>query len=169
MATQRAGSQSRKGKLREPKDFDAVYEGARHIARDGGWDGLPASAIRCAAISACRLCGFKMTLAKLSIFVEADGFDAVDGMPLVRITKGEPIKHLMPARPETGGVDIRARPMWLEGWQAVLRLRWDSDQFSATDVLNLIARIGLQVGIGEGRADSKKSAGIGWGFFKIAN
>lgn len=148
--TQLAGSQSRKGRKREPKDFDAAYHGACHISRQG-WLGINASAFRNAAISACRVCGFKMTIAKLSIFVIADGYDRVDNLPLVRITKGEPIRHTMHARPKTGGVDIRVRPMWLEGWQAKLNMRWDADQFSADDVFNLMSRVGMQVGIGEGR------------------
>ena len=164
--TQLAGSQSRKGKKREPKDFDAAYQGAMHIAREG-WLGINASAFRNASISACRVCGFKMTIAKLSIFIIADGYDRVDNLPLVRITKGEPIRHTMHARPKTGGVDIRVRPMWLEGWQAKLQMRWDADQFSADDVFNLLSRVGMQVGIGEGRYDSKESAGLGWGCFKV--
>src|SRR5262252_4189291 len=74
METQLEGSRSRKGKKREPKDFDAVFQGARHLDVDDGWDGFPASAIRNGMISACRLVGFTMTLAKLSVFVDADGF-----------------------------------------------------------------------------------------------
>jgi hypothetical protein len=164
--TQLAGSQSRKGKKREPKNFDAAYHGAMHIAREG-WLGINASAFRNAAISACRLVGYKMTLAKLSLFIIADGFDKVDNLPLVRITKGEPIRHTMHARPKTGGVDIRVRPMWLEGWEAKLKMRWDADQFSADDIFNLMSRVGMQVGIGEGRYDSKDSAGLGWGCFRV--
>ena len=166
METQMAGSQSRKGRKREPKDFDEVYEGACHYSRDG-WLGFPAAAIRNASISACRVAGFKMTIAKLSIFVIADGFDRVDGTPLVKISKGEPIQHYMHARPELGGIDIRVRPQFLEGWEAVLNMRWDADQFSADDVINLLMRVGMQVGIGEGRYDSKKSAGLGWGCFDV--
>ncbi|MCB1454387.1 MAG: hypothetical protein KDJ43_12140, partial [Rhizobiaceae bacterium] len=74
MATQAAGSQSKSKKVREAKDFDAVCEGSVHYSRDG-WVGIPAGAFRAAMISACRLVGFKMTLAKLSLFIEADGFD----------------------------------------------------------------------------------------------
>jgi hypothetical protein len=40
---------------------------------------------------------------------------------------------------------------------------------TADDVTNLINRVGLQVGIGEGRPDSKDSAGIGLGLFEIVN
>ena len=37
------------------------------------------------------------------------------------------------------------------------------------DVVNLIARVGIQVGIGEGRPDSKMSAGLGYGLFELVN
>lgn len=165
-ATQEQGSTAKKGKKREPKDFDAVYEGSRHRAPEG-WDGFPAAAIRNGMISACRTVGFQMTKAKLSIFCEADGVDTKDGTPLVRITKGEPYKVEHMARNDNGGVDIRARPMWDPGWEAVVRLRWDADQFTVTDVANLLMRMGLQVGLGEGRPDSKNSAGLGWGLFDV--
>jgi hypothetical protein len=56
--------------------------------------------------------------------------------------------------------------MWRE-LAAVLNIRYDADQFSATDVMNLIARVGMQVGIGEGRPDSKQSAGMGFGTFEV--
>ena len=164
IATQEAGSQSSKGRKRDPKDFDAVYEAAKHVSREG-WCGIPAPAFRNAMISACRVVGFKMTIAKLSLFVEADGFDREDGTPLVRI-QGDPRKHIAYARNDNGSVDIRARPMW-EKWHAAVRLRWDGDQFSASDVVNLMSRVGAQVGVGEGRADSKNSAGIGWGHFEV--
>lgn len=163
---QKAGSQAGKGVKREAKNFDDVFEGARHISRQG-WDGIAAGAFRNAMISACRLVGFKMTLAKLSLFVEADGYDRDDSTPLVRIIGGAPERSIMPARNATGVVDLRIRPQWLE-WGAVLRIRYDADQFSATDVVNLVMRVGQQCGIGEGRPDSKMSAGIGFGTFSVA-
>ncbi len=162
--TQMAGSQAKARKVREPKDFDAVYEGAMHRSREG-WAGIPASAFRNAMISACRTVGYKMTHAKLAAFVEADGFDVDDGTPLIRIY-GEPKKHVTYARNDNGSVDIRIRPMW-EDWRAVVRIRFDADMFSATDLANLMMRVGMQVGIGEGRPDSKNSAGMGWGMFSI--
>jgi len=162
---QEKGSQSRKGTKREAKDFEALYEGAKHISRQG-WCGIPASAFRNAMISACRLVGFAMTLAKLSIFIEADGYDKDEGTPLVRITEGEPKRLEMAVRLATGVSDISVRPMW-EEWGALLRIRYDADQFSLQDVTNLLMRVGMQVGICEGRPDSKKSAGMGWGIFQI--
>jgi hypothetical protein len=163
---QEQGSQGNKGKKRDPKDFQASYEAAKHISREG-WCGIPAAAFRNAMISACRIVGFKMTLAKLSVFVESDGYDAVDNAPLVKITKGEPKYTEVPVRNESGVIDLRPRPMWAEGWEAAVRVRWDEDQFSSTDIANLMARAGLQVGVGEGRPDSKNSPGQGWGLFRI--
>jgi hypothetical protein len=162
--TQRAGQQSRGKKVRQPKDFDAAYEAAKHVSKDG-WVGIPAPAFRNAMISACRLVGIVMTRAKLSVFVEADGIDKNDGTPLVRII-GEPRIHQAPVRNETGVADVRWRPMW-EEWSANVRVTWDEDQFSATDVMNLMLRAGMQVGIGEGRPDSPNSNGLGWGRFEV--
>jgi len=162
--TQRAGQQARGKRQRAPKDFDAVYEAAKHKTK-AGWCGIPAPAFRNAMISACKLIGFKMTHAKLSVFVEADGIDAQDGTPLVKI-KGEPRIHEATVRNASGVADIRWRPMW-EEWSAVVRITWDGDQFSATDIFNLMWRAGLQVGIGEGRPDSPNSNGLGWGRFRV--
>ena len=164
-ATQRAGSQARTKRTREPKDFEAVYEAAKHKSKEG-WCGIPAPAFRNACIDACRLGGYKLTHAKLSIFIEADGIDAVDGTPLVKI-EGEPRIHQMAARNDSGVADVRWRPMW-ETWAADVRVQWDLDQFSATDIVNLMLRAGLQVGIGEGRPNSPKSNGLGWGRFRLA-
>ena len=88
-------------------------------------------------------------------------------MPLVKITKGEPeyIEHY--ARNETGVIDLRARALFKAGWEAEVKIRFDADQFTSKDVANLLARVGLQVGVGEGRPDSKKSCGMGWGLFEI--
>src|SRR5579885_736859 len=71
---QMAGSAGAKGGKKEAKDFDQCCEEATHKA-DDGWFGLPASAFRAGLISTCRLLGFPMTLAKLSVFVLADGYE----------------------------------------------------------------------------------------------
>ena len=166
-AKQMAGSQATKGRKREPKDFMQCYEDAKHISTEG-WCGLPASSFRTAMISACRLVDFKMTLAKLSVFVEADGFDRVDGTPLVKLTKGEPKYFEQCVKNDSGVADIRARPQWAPGWEAEVRIRFDADRFSSEDILNLMHRVGQQIGIGEGRPDSRDSCGVGWGVFRVA-
>ncbi|MBU0571995.1 MAG: hypothetical protein KKC50_08155 [Candidatus Omnitrophica bacterium] len=165
---QAAGATAAKGKKREPKDFAACAAASMHLSTDG-WPGLPASAIRQAMISACRLVGFKMVLAKLSVFVEQDGFDADDDTPLIKFTRGEPKQCEHATRNETGVADIRARMRWAPGWESVVRVRYDADQFTASDVEALMERVGVQVGLGAGRPDSKKSAGMNWGTFQVVD
>ena len=165
-ATQEAGSTAKKGKKKEPKDFEALCAAATYRSKEG-WCGIPACTFRNAIISVCRVVGFTMTLAKLSVFVEDDGFDADSGDPLVRITQGEPHMDVRPARNASGVCDLRPRPMFDCGWKATVRIRYDADQFTREDVANLMFRVGLQNGIGEGRPFSKDSNGCGWGLFQI--
>ena len=167
---QMAGSQANSKRKRPPKDFALAFNLARYRSTEG-WDGLNAACFRNAAISACRLCGFKMTHAKLALFVKADGKDATDGTPLVRIwSKNEPENWVAPARNANGSFDLRARPRWdPDEWMIRLRIVYDEDVFSLTDITNLLLRVGKQVGIGEGRPDSRESAGLGYGLFEIAN
>jgi len=167
-ATQTAGSTAKSKKKREAKDFAECFQQARHISTEG-WDGIPATAFRQACISACRLVGYKMTLAKLSIFVVADGIDRDEGTPLVKIIGGEPrqLESMVRIGPQKT-VDIAVRPQWVK-WGARLRIRYDADQFTASDIANLISRVGMQVGICEGRPDSPSSAGMGWGTFEISD
>jgi len=159
-----AGSLSKKKTAKESRDFNEEFYQAPHRSQDG-WCGINAGAFRAAMISACRLVGFKMTLAKLSVFIDADGFDSVDQVPLIKII-GEPEPHLMHVRNSTGVADLRMRAKFFP-WSANLRVSYDADQFSAQDIANLVCRVGMQVGIGEGRPDGKMGAGMGWGTFKI--
>ena len=154
-------------KNRDAKDTEATYNAARYIAPEG-WDGFHAGAIRNALISACRLVGFKMTLAKLSLFVIADGRDKDEPqIPLIRII-GKPTLQTDMARVETGQPYVTVRAAYHD-WAAKITIRWDTDQFTLADVSNLLMRVGMQVGIGEGRPDSKNSAGMGWGTFEVCN
>lgn len=159
-----AGSQSNKGKKRDARDFDADYKGAMHLDAEGR-HGIPAAAFRNAMIDACRLAGFKMTIARMSVFVIHDTVDADEGTPLVFIDgKPERVEHAV--RNQTGVVDLRVRPMW-RTWKVRLRVRYEADQFTATDVANLLMRAGMSVGVGEGRPFSKDSNGMGWGTFRL--
>ena len=162
--TQLADSQAKARKKREPKDFQACYEAAMHKTAEG-WPGIPATAFRNAMIDACRLVGFKMTHAKLAVFIEADGYDALDHTPLVKI-EGEPQYSESFVRPQASGVDIRPRPLW-PTWKATVRIKFDGEQFSLLDMTNLVYRAGEQVGIGEGRPNSPNSNGLGWGTFTL--
>jgi hypothetical protein len=164
MAKMAEGKSAGSKKVRDARDYEREAQDAKHVA-DEGWEGFHAGAIRAGMISACRLIGFKMTLAKMSVFVDADGLCSADGVPLVRIY-GQAETMTAHTRNATGVVDVRARPMYRQ-WASNLRVRYDADQFSATDVINLISRVGMQVGVGAGRPDSKSSVGCGWGTFEI--
>ena len=165
MAKMQEGSTAKGKKVREARDYEKDAEEARYRADGEGWEGVNAAAFRAGMISACRLVGFKMTLAKLSVFVEADGFDKADGLPLVRIY-GKSQTFTAHTRNATGVVDVRSRPQYRD-WACALRIKYDKSQFKRDDVMNLIARVGGQVGIGAGRPDSKSSAGCGWGTFEV--
>ena len=167
-ATQEAGSTAKSRKVRTAKDFEALFEDAKHVSMEG-WEGFAASSIRNAAISACKACGYVMTKARLAIFVEADGEDRVDFSPLIRITKGEAVQWVAPTRNATGVIDLRSRPMYPTGWEAILRIRYDAGMLTDEDVANRMTRVGEQVGIGEGRPDSKNSAGLGYGLFELVD
>jgi hypothetical protein len=152
-------------KNREAKQTDDLFKESMYRSPEG-WTGFNASSIRNAMISACRLVGFKMTLAKMSIFVEADGWDAEEPqIPLVKID-GDPVKQEDMARVETGQPYVTVRAAYHK-WGAGIKIRWDADQFTIQDVTHLLMRVGKQVGIGEGRPDSKNSCGMGWGLFDI--
>lgn len=167
---QKEGQQAKKKTAKTAKDFDALFREAQYQLppdEDGNTAGMPAASFRAAMISACRIVGFKMTHAKMAVFVEADGYDVHDGTPLIRLySENPPVMRTHTVRNATGVVDVRARPFWDE-WKALVRIKFDADLFSASDVVNLLARAGIQVGIGEGRPDSKESAGMGWGVFRI--
>ena len=171
-AKMETGKAASSKKTREPQNLTDLFNDARYIGvstengKQTEWDGFNASAIRNAMISACRLVGFKMTLAKLSVFVVQDGWDKFEPqMPLVRIN-AKPVQQEDIARVETGQAYLTVRPAY-HNWTADVKIRWDADQFTVEDIVNLMNRVGLQVGICEGRPDSKNSAGMGWGTFEV--
>jgi hypothetical protein len=165
-AKHEAGSTTNKGKQRAPKDFEALFQGARYRAAEG-WDGVNAASFRNAMIRACSLVGYKMTLAKLCLFIVAEGYDREDATPLCRIIGPEPENWQVISRNADGSPDIHPRPLWRK-WAIRLRIKYDADQFTRNDVVNLLNRVGQQVGIGEGRPNSKNSNGMGIGVFRLA-
>jgi hypothetical protein len=161
-------SETKEKPKRAAKDFKEMYLDATHRGMHGEY-GIPASALRSAMIAACRVTASKMTMAKLSVFVEANAVDKIDGIPLVKFNAGfEPHYSEHHVRFH-GTFDIHARPMWDPGWRMDVTITYDADVFSRTTVINLLARAGHQVGVGEGRPFSKDSDGMGWGTFKLLN
>ena len=155
---------SKKKKAKPPRNFEEEFEAATHKSTDG-WFGIPAAAFRAAMVRACKLAGFAMTDAKVSIFVEADGYDETSFQPLVRIY-GNRECSIDYVRNETGVIDLRARPIW-RNWYANVRIEYNADVFNTNEIANILARAGRFIGIGEGRNDSKKSVGIGYGCFDV--
>jgi hypothetical protein len=160
------GSTTRSKRKRVAVTEQDSFDAARYHSREG-WEGFHASAIRNGMVSACRLVGFKMTLAKLSVFVEPDGWDNDEPqIPLIRIY-GKSVPQTDAVRnANTGQFSVSTRAAYHD-WTAKVAIRWDADQFTLQDVANLLARVGMQVGIGCGRPDSKDSAGMGWGLFSV--
>lgn len=167
-----AGSTApRKGK-RDARDFEADFKGAQHRDEKGRC-GIPCAAFRRAMIDACRGTDIDMTRAKMCVFVLADGTDPDDGTQLVTLRSAdgkkvspEPQPHEAAVRNATGVADIRVRPMWTE-WGALVRIRFDADMLTLASVVNLLARAGMKIGVGEGRPFSKESAGCNWGTFDV--
>lgn len=168
MATQAAGSTAKGKKVRSPKDFEACFREATYISEKGE-HGIPCAAFRAAMVSACKLVGFAMTRGKLAFFILKDIVDKSDGTQMVKITKGKPKRFEQMVRNDNGSADIRSRPKWDEGWEATVSVRFDADLFTVQDISNLMARVGAQVGVGEGRPDSKDSCGMGWGLFEVVS
>lgn len=164
MQAQMEGQRARKGKKREPKDFEARWKEPAHTATEG-WYGLPASSLRSCMIQACTTVGFHMTQARKCLFVLGEGIDAETGEPLVKLS-GKPRRIDRHVRLQRSSSDILPSPIW-EQWSAEFIVRWDADHFSASDVVNLLMRAGQQVGIGAGRPASKNSDGMGWGTFRV--
>jgi len=132
------------------KGFDS------YVSREG-WDGIPWSAFLYALVGAASLAGLSKVAAYNRLVVNADGIDAFYEKPLVRITKGTP-----------SGFEMMGRVLaaWEAGWEATVRMRYDPERFTLEDVFNLLARAGMQVGIGEGRP-GRPDGGCGYGTFEV--
>jgi hypothetical protein len=165
-AKQKEGSsQARTRRAKPPKDFQKIYESSMHVSQEG-WHGIPASGLRQAMIDACRLTEMDMIRAKMCLRIVADGLDRENLEPLVRITKGAPEMHIDRVKIGINQTDLAVRALFRE-WEATITVQWDDDIFKATDIVNLIARAGWQVGVGAGRPLSKNSGGTGKGTFEV--
>lgn len=150
---------------REPKDYEAEYEAARYVAK-AGWDGVPCAAIRNAMIEACRyVSGLAMKNAKGMWFIEADGADADGTTPLCRI-QGKPKHDTRPVRLESGVADLRNRPRY-DDWAIEVTVQYDADVLTPSDIGNLLARAGTQVGLCEYRPAGKRGNGGDYGCFTV--
>jgi hypothetical protein len=84
------------------------------------------------------LVGHKITLAKLNILVQGEGFDVREPqISLVQI-HGAPVKQEERARVKTQQPYATARAGH-HAWSAKLRIRWDADQFAPRNLTDLLA------------------------------
>lgn len=127
--------------------------------------GFPATAIKAAAVSACRgVDGIKMTEARQLIFIESDHTDEY-GQDLI-VINGTPQMIESMVRLQTGVADLRYRGCFWP-WSATVRVQFDAENIAAESVVNLVNRAGLTCGICEWRPASKQSSTGNWGRFHV--
>lgn len=175
IAKQQAGDAGKSRKKRDPRDFESDFKGATHHFPDGRY-GIPATSFKNAMVAVCRVAGVQMVRAKMLVHVLADGHDPRSGDPLVGIfadpeckTAPVPVSITSPVRNATGVADLRVRAKF-DPWYAMVRVRYDASAILGLDVLALMIRCGIQIGIGEGRpfvAKTTNSSGMGWGTFDV--
>lgn len=150
---------------RPPKDYKAEFNAARYVSRQG-WDGVPCRQVRASMIRACaNIDGLDMTRAKSAFFIQADGFDKLDGTPLLKIHGKKPIHDTRPVA-IVNTFDLRNRPLYPE-WAVQPTIQFDADLCTETDVANLLARAGATIGIGELRPFGKKGFGGDYGMWEV--
>ncbi len=138
------------------RDPDAEFRGALYVVADANGKpavyGFPGPAFHKAMIAAGgRFAGLKNmgpTLAG-AITIEAD---------LVPLRASEPVLREDPRsiKGQRSSLIYRA---WFEEWEADLPVRFDADLFTEAQIMNLIARAGEQVGIGNWRPEKKGNFG----------
>lgn len=136
------------------------YKRAKLTAK-GRWHGIETRCFRSALIMACRIAGFHVTRAKISLFVVAAGVDTFDDSPIVKITKGKPQMEKLQIRRVAKGpvVDEVIVAKWNKGWEAKVRIQFDADQFTLKEVTDLMKQAGKQVGVGTGCPNIKLDKG----------
>ena len=106
-----------------------------------------------------------MTRAKTAFFIQADGFDKIDGTPLLKIESKKPQHDTRPVA-IVNTFDLRNRPLY-PVWALTPTIDFDSDLCTPTDVANLLARAGKTIGIGELRPLGKKGFGGDYGTWTV--
>jgi len=148
---------------REDRDPAAEFQEARHLRPDGT-DGFPASGLRKAAKEAVTWCtGISKKIVSGSLFVT----DA-DGSNLMRIyTEEEPVCVCDPTRigkfpNKVAGLAYRP---YFKNWHMKIRVLFDPSALSEQQVINLINRAGMSIGLGDWRPEK---GGVN-GMFHVAD
>jgi hypothetical protein len=132
------------------RDPQAEYEGAFYNLEGGGY-GFPCAGFKKSAIRAAKMLdGVNMADARQMFFVEPDDRDTT-GIDCVRI-EGTPYMRTDTVRLSKGVADLRYRPEF-RNWSCTLKISYDEDLISGSQLVNLFLRAGLQVGIGDWRPE----------------
>jgi hypothetical protein len=152
------GSKNQKSTERDPKkEFeDSIYR------NEAGKAALPVAAFEMAALNACRFVdGLNERDIKGTFFVSVPSDPAADLVPL----KGpKPRMRTDRVRVGHGTPAIRYRAEFLK-WSCVLQIDHDAAVISQEQIVNLFARAGFSIGVGEGRPEKKGRQG--WGRFAV--
>lgn len=152
-----------------PKEKIDPEEEARsrlYVTEDGRY-GIPAAALRRALVEAGRFCSLKMKQLAGTVDVLGTDYDRDIGVPLVPIEGGEPEIFVSSVKNTSGTRDLRWRPYFKPGWRCSFAVMYDSGTLSKDDVVELLTRAGMNVGIGDGRPLSPCSPGLGYGRWKV--
>ena len=146
-------------------------ESSRYVYMHGKteYDGMPAGAFKSAIVGAGRFVdGIPMTMAKRMVFIHADGTSKplefrigsrdlrFSGKPVVRIYGDWEMDTSM-IRVDNGSPDVRFRARYDE-WSAVLRVEFNSNILSTSQVVSLINLAGIHEGVGEMRPSAPVNA-----------
>jgi len=121
--------------------------------------GVPITGFKNAMISACRATDFTMTEMKQLIFVESPEHH---DLAIIKSDSPPEMREDM-VRLATGTPMVRFRPYW-PTWSTTLRITYNANMVSDSQVLNLLNLAGYSVGICEGRPEKSS---LGWGRFTV--
>lgn len=144
------------------------YEEAFHYLATGK-PGFPASGLKGCIKTACAdVDGIAMTQAKRLLWVPGQEASTAGSGLLLEIKKSKPRmrEDMVRQPPRTGTFVPRWRPEFPPGWQIEVPIVIkDTNVLSPDSVVNLLARAGLQVGLGEGRPE--KDGAMDFGMFRV--
>lgn len=127
--------------------------------------GMPAVSFKCAMVDACSFIdGITKVQVRGSLFVLPQEDQLIE---IVGEVIGDESNNWneTPVKNASGVADLRYRPLFAPGWTAVVEIEFDPSNIKAGQVVNLLNRGGLHIGIGDGRPQKKTD--MGWGRFEV--
>ncbi len=148
----------KKTKEREKRNPEAECDAALHRTKNGKY-GVPAVAIKkCLINTAHNDFGLAKTLLRKSLFIECE-----DESGIIPMRCKEPVMREDVVRVGNGSTDLRYRPEFPSGWEADVRITFNTDSLQDDDVVNLLNLAGFGTGLLENRPEKDGD----WGRFKV--